>query len=648
MATPHEGKLRFKASARLQRLFGRDLLPDDSSAVEELVKNAYDSNATEVTITIVRSSPNNPGEIEIRDNGFGLSLRDFRRLWMTAGYSEKTGAPLPSTGRVPVGEKGIGRFSADKLGKQLTVITKPRAHAKALRVEFEWSRFEDRKKLLSDIPIPYNYVGDPLLPADLSGTILRIRGLRSAWDDKAIEELRRRLARLLNPYGRDSRFKINLIAPRQKLSGAIVPNEIRTADFEWEVIRDARGRTTVRRRRRLASDEGESRWTDWEPNPITELHKPTKEEEFGPVRGRFLYFINRPKRAQIGDAAPGVAVYRDGLRVEPAGSAGADWLGLVEKRAKRAGHMPLVPSRLFGFVEISRETNPRLQDATNRRSFVLGPPFAAFSLFLKNRLAELEAQVETEVAKPRWERSKQLKSQKLIQARHRTLSIMSVSLAHELRQPLQAIRTASENIVNYLSQEGLRIPQVDSAADVIGRNIDRINKHIQFLKDLGSGREETEPLEVSSVVGEVVEVFREYAAARNTALVQTEGKLSPLNFNRPIILATLTNLVLNALQAIEEGPDRERHEVRVSARDIEGRVQIQVDDDGPGIPEANRKRLFKRQTTTKAGGMGVGLIVWREAMQVFGGDLTCESFGKPTRFVITIPRGATNGENSIS
>ena len=63
-----EKVFRFEASARLQRLFGRELIPDDDSAVEELIKNAYDSNASEVTISIIRPSGNRDGEIEIRDN----------------------------------------------------------------------------------------------------------------------------------------------------------------------------------------------------------------------------------------------------------------------------------------------------------------------------------------------------------------------------------------------------------------------------------------------------------------------------------------------------------------------------------------------------------------------------------------------------
>ncbi len=82
-----------------------------------------------------------------------------------------------------------------------------------------------------------------------------------------------------------------------------------------------------------------------------------------------------------------------------------------------------------------------------------------------------------------------------------------------------------------------------------------------------------------------------------------------------------------------------------SAKDV---ATIRVIDDGPGIPEANRPRLFKRPTTTKQGGMGVGLIVWREALQMFGGALECESFGNPTTFAMTVPLEAPHGKNPVS
>jgi hypothetical protein len=259
-----------------------------------------------------------------------------------------------------VGEKGIGRFAADKLGERLTVITKPKGQREALKVVFDWKRFEQKKRLLSEISIPYEHTADPALTDEQSGSILRIEKLRAGWDDKAIEGLRRRLARLLNPYDGDQKFRITLVAPRRKLSGPIVASEIRGSDFEWDATRTAQGKVRVRRRARTEKD-GERVWTSWEGVPVSEAAQVSDEEEFGPVKARFFYFIERPKRAAVGDAVSGVGVYRDGLRVEPAGSSVADWLGLLEKRAKRAGHMPLVPSAVTARVQLQRSALANLQ-----------------------------------------------------------------------------------------------------------------------------------------------------------------------------------------------------------------------------------------------------------------------------------------------
>jgi signal transduction histidine kinase len=638
--------LYFEASARLQRLFGRDLIPDDYSAVEELVKNAYDSNASEVTIRIVRPSGSYEGELEIRDNGTGLTFRDFKRVWMRAGYSEKTAQPLADTERIPVGEKGIGRFAADKLGKNLVVSTKTRGAREALQVTFDWERFSNKKRLLNSIGIPYLIEVDPFFPKDRSGTILRITRLRASWDDNEIQELRRRLSRLLNPYAKTEGFSIILEAPTRKLSGPIVPSEIKDADFEWTIIRDMDGVVTVKRRARV--QRGAPEWKEWEVvRPAYEDTTPMARE-FGPVNARIFFYADRPKKASIGDAVPGVAVYRDRMRVEPAGSERADWLGLLEKRAKRAGHMPLVPSRLFGFVEITREENPDLQDATNRRAIIHGPQLDGFRDFLKEQLADLEAQVEAEVAQPRWEKSKQLKSQKLLVARNRTLSIMSLSLAHELRQPLQSIQTASENIDQELQAAGVKLVPVEAATRVIARNVARIDKHIHFLKRLGSGREEAEVFDVGEASNEVIAGLKELAQARLITIERAGTQTASAYGNVATFLSTVTNLVLNSVQAIEEQADEQEHSVRIVIVAGEDNTIIRVEDDGPGIPEVNRKRLFQRQTTTKQGGMGVGLIVWREALQMFGGDLSCESFASPTIFSISLPTKAESGADSLS
>src|SRR5258708_24534985 len=144
--------IKFEASAYLQTLIGRELIRSEALALIELVKNAYDSDAKNVTVTIRPPSPKEPGEIEVRDNGTGMSLSQFKRSFMFAGFSDK---PNQTQGRdrVPTGEKGIGRIAADRLGQRLTVLTKTKSAISAIQVDIDWSHFDSRTKKFSDVTV---------------------------------------------------------------------------------------------------------------------------------------------------------------------------------------------------------------------------------------------------------------------------------------------------------------------------------------------------------------------------------------------------------------------------------------------------------------------------------------------------------------
>ena len=135
-------------------MLGRDLISSEPIAVAELVKNAYDAGAKEIVITL---HVNQPQKLVIRDNGRGMSLPEFKRLWMRPGYSEKTNYD-PKSQRPLLGEKGIGRFAADKLAAKLTVITKRANESDALRVPFNWEDFDNRSKDIRKINIYHDRV----------------------------------------------------------------------------------------------------------------------------------------------------------------------------------------------------------------------------------------------------------------------------------------------------------------------------------------------------------------------------------------------------------------------------------------------------------------------------------------------------------
>jgi len=438
-----DNQLTFEASAtaNLLALIGRELVSSDEIALIELVKNAYDAGAKHVEVTIQPPTEKEPGFTRIRDDGQGMNFSDFERIFMFAGYSERPEEAKGGT-RVPTGEKGIGRFATDRLGRYLTVFTKVANSPRALKVSFDWEAFRSKKKKFNEIKVPYEYTEIAEFSYKDSGTILVIKGLRSLWKRERLADLRHALERLLDPFHKPNNFEISLTIPgSQALSGTIA--QPRPEDPDIEVEFSVQENTKVRRRtvsggllQKNVSQETVSSAVDL--------------GNLSGLTGRFLYYIKRGFRGKTKSLEAGVQLYRDGFRVEPFGSPSADWLGIATKRAKRAGHAHLVPSRLFGFVEISRLLHPGLRDTTSRQALVADEVVQALVTVLREQTQYLEDKIRTEVSEPRWRETRAKRVIELERARLHSLGIMSFGLAHEMRQPLQAIRSEADNIVNRL------------------------------------------------------------------------------------------------------------------------------------------------------------------------------------------------------
>ena len=151
------GILHFEPSARLQQFLGRELIADPNLAIAEFVKNSYDAGATDVYVEFRVDDLRPPEQVIcISDNGTGMNLDTFTANWMHPGFSYKVDA-VPSEGakpradtpkarqdaRVPIGEKGIGRLAAGRLGERLHVFTRRRRNDPWLHVLFDWNTFRD-------------------------------------------------------------------------------------------------------------------------------------------------------------------------------------------------------------------------------------------------------------------------------------------------------------------------------------------------------------------------------------------------------------------------------------------------------------------------------------------------------------------------
>ncbi|AKQ64219.1 Two-component sensor PilS [Myxococcus hansupus] len=207
---------------------------------------------------------------------------------------------------------------------------------------------------------------------------------------------------------------------------------------------------------------------------------------------------------------------------------------------------------------------------------------------------------------------------------------LAAGVAHEVGNPLSGI-------LGYLSlaRGKATTPELKDYLDRTEFEVQRIDRIIRGLLDLGRPTTPAlEPVEVGAVVETCVRLVR---ASPELAHVTVTVELEPgvvARADAGPLSQIVINLLLNAAQAMEG-----KGQVRVSVLTVEGEVQVQVHDAGPGIPSDIMPRLFEPFFTTKGrDGTGLGLAVSQRLAQVIGGRLTAEN--PPTggaRFTVHLP-----------
>ena len=344
--------LRFRTGAAMLSRLGSEQLKDEITAVLELVKNAYDADATRVDVELGQTQ--NEQTIRIRDNGTGMTEDDLEAKWFWLATENKvTEDRSPIFRRRRLGQKGVGRFATEKLGRQLVLRTRVKESPIALRVKFDWDRLSaDRELSEYEFDIKHR-TPHPLDPE--CGTRLDMCALRVNWNQTRVQKLRSQLAHLIDPEATSDDFKIYLLTPWPDLDGEIrnpLPGN-ETHRLEFELRED--GHEAIRL---FHAGKEERR--------VEQIGKPS----FGPIRGRLRYFgqgLGRSERARGGnpdaDWNVGIRIFRDGGRVRPYGEPGAegDWLQIYRSRYLRGSRFRLKPHYLEGTIHISKEENPALR-----------------------------------------------------------------------------------------------------------------------------------------------------------------------------------------------------------------------------------------------------------------------------------------------
>ena len=622
--------LHFEASAYLQRLIGRELISTEYVAVAELVKNAYDAGARNVVIELKKEPPQG---MVISDNGAGMSLEEFGRLWMMPGYSEKPQATAKPH-RPLLGEKGIGRFAADKAARRLTVVTKKVLEEDALVVEFDWDEFDDRATRMRDIPILYSHRPDSELAEYRSGTRLELSDLRKEWNRSDWRRLRGELQTLVSPFKSVPGFKI--IANAEGWESGEVKSVFEAQQGYHYAFSLTRGRFLT--------------WKLQRPARVAKsLEKATEEKgrkkygatSFGPVRGEF-YYVDRPGSLKKQGFEPGIRVYRDGFRVEPYGRSGDDWLQVKSRKASRHGHAAISPSRLFGFVEITSADNAGLKDVTNREGLLDSREFAAFHKFVLDRFTGFSETVQREkddleATDPAIEA--QRKGMKR-ETRSQAFADMASQLAHQLRDPLNNIKTSSTNLADWLARDGRLDPAAQDLTRRIDRNVDRMDDHITSLRKVALGlREGAAEFDLGACVQLITDRHQPNFAQKGVNLQVAGREDAPkVVFGQLALEFILDNFLGNALVAASDPEvDHGTVVVEVENRPRKGH-RVVVRDNGKGVLRELEDQLFMDFIRSNQG-QGEGLYWSRVQAEEYGGVLGYESV-EPSgaAFFVQLPR----------
>ena len=365
----------FKTNVLIKNIIGKELINDDNVAVMELVKNSYDAGASRVDVIFknlfnddesniinIEDVTNKTSQIIIQDDGVGMSKSDVISKWLNIAYSSKK-TEFTQNNRYQAGNKGVGRFSCDRLGEFLNIYTKQK-NSKVIHLQISWKEFELIDQIntqIQDIKVKLREIDENQFNEETgfnnfeNGTILQIIKLNSIWADfdssslslfpttTKLKKLKNSLERLINPnqsYDNNS-FKIYLnvkeidedkdLPYHEKISGKIENQIFDKLDFRTTYIES------------FITEDGSKIVTELKDKNKTIFKLIEKNTEYPLLKNIkiTLYYLNPYAKAyfrkQTGVRSVefgSIFLFINGFRISPYGDVDNDWLGLEQRKTQ--------------------------------------------------------------------------------------------------------------------------------------------------------------------------------------------------------------------------------------------------------------------------------------------------------------------------
>ena len=432
--------------ARLLTMLGEQLIKNEQIALAELIKNAYDADAdwvkvsfvdfdkdeiknkhTDVVVDVILKSKKE-SKIIIEDNGCGMTLDIIENSWMnpaTPNKKTKTGEEKRTKkNRVIQGEKGIGRFAILKLGRKITITTRPQNQNEEYVINYDLSAYDDdfltvngeekENIYLDEISIkvtpqtPTQIIDRPIIVNNKKfesnnnkGTRIEISNIKGEWSKNKIERVDKDSQKLQSIFDKifkkqtNDNFEIGFEFDNKQINVSDKTIEQLSNLLEHSaVFRITNGKYKEKEQcfefklndepQKIAlSDTEISGWTMFRKRFMTNYdlfgNPKIRQTDCGNFDFNFFvfdlntksespYHLDREEQKIVRDHR--IYLYRDKIRVAPYGDADDDWLKIDIFRGTIRASEFLSNEQVVGFVEISKKDNSRLKDKTNREGLI--------------------------------------------------------------------------------------------------------------------------------------------------------------------------------------------------------------------------------------------------------------------------------------
>lgn len=412
-------KAKLKARSHILSLLGDELIGSDALAVFELVKNAYDADATRVDIIFHGIGTDNQ-KLIIKDNGHGMTSEVIDKVWLTLGTDFKRGVnrKVSRKGRVSLGNKGVGRLAVHKIASNIDLKTKVYDSNLTHHISFNWQNLIDSKKFIQDIEVELNsYESKEEVFPDNQGTEIILTGFKDKkWNKTKIRDFYRKVNSIKSPFKNiavnNDTFDISIDLedknswiesvhkPEDILEKAVYKfnfildksssEDLDEASFSWDYTFNEQDIADEKFHKRKVHKDKDT--LDIK-SLLNEYYDDFEEDEkrnlinadldgIGKIQGEFyvynlnenivsLFFQNEKTAIkQFIKDNYGVRIYRDGVRVFNYGEINDDWLELDYQKIQRAGdHFSRKVT--IGAINLSLgDTNDTLTEKTNREGFI--------------------------------------------------------------------------------------------------------------------------------------------------------------------------------------------------------------------------------------------------------------------------------------